>query len=177
MRERFSDLVKPSGRESPLGSDEIIVSKTDLQGRITYANDVFLRVAKASETEVLGSPHCLVRNPEMPRGVFKLLWDTVQNKREIFAFVNNFSANGDNYWVFAHVTPSLDTRGQITGFHSSRRKPTKEQVAKIVPLYASMLDVERKFQNPKDAAAASVAFLQNLLKEKGLSYDEFIFSI
>ena len=77
--------VAPSGRESPFGEDEIIVSKTDLKGRITYANDVFLRVSAYSLNEVVGAPHSIIRHPEMPRCVFKLFWDTIAAGKEIFA--------------------------------------------------------------------------------------------
>ena len=174
---RFSETVKPTGHESFLGDEEIIVSKTDLQGRITYCNDVCLRVAGMTAEQALGSPHCVVRHPEMPRSVFKLLWDTIQNQKEIFAYVNNMSSNGDNYWVFAHVTPTLDSKGKLIGYHSSRRKPTREQVAKIAPIYTTLLNVERAYTNPKEAAAAGVAALTDLLQKQRMSYDEFVFTI
>ncbi|HPV77190.1 MAG TPA: PAS domain-containing protein, partial [Gemmatimonadaceae bacterium] len=91
--------VVPSGRERSFGEDEIIVSKTDLQGKITYANDVFIRVSGYEEDELLGAPHSIIRHPDMPRAVFKLLWDTLATGREVFAYVNNMARNGDNYWV------------------------------------------------------------------------------
>lgn len=177
MRERFADLVCPTKHESFFDENEIIVSKTDPQGHITYANDIFLRVAGMTEEEALGSPHCIIRHPDMPRGVFKLLWDTVQDKREIFAFVKNMAKNGDYYWVFAHITPTFDANGKVIAYHSSRRKPTKAQIDKVEPLYASLLEIERNYKNPKEAAAASVAAVEALLKEKGLSYDEFVFTL
>lgn len=177
MLTRFTEIVKPTSQESKLGPEEIIVSKTDAKGHILYANDVFLRVAHASEKEAIGAPHCLVRHPDMPGGVFKLLWDTISQKREIFAYVKNMAKNGDYYWVFAHVTPTLDASGNIIGYHSSRRKPLASQIEKITPIYALLKSVENKISNPKEAACASVAAMQDLLKEKGCSYDEFVFSI
>ena len=102
--------VAPTGRERVFGEDEIIVSKTDLQGRITYANSVFLRVAGYAEEDVLGQPHSMIRHPGMPRAVFKLLWETIAGGREIFAYVKNLARDGDHYWVFAHVTPSFDNQ-------------------------------------------------------------------
>ncbi len=177
MHTRFADLAAPTSHESPLGDDELIVSKTDPRGHIIYANDVFLRVAMASEKEVLGEPHCLVRHPDMPRGIFKLLWDRLESKHEIFAFVKNMAKNGDYYWVFAHVTPTLDSSGKIIAYHSSRRKPSKQQIAKIAPIYASLLDMERKISNPKEAANASYNALQDLMKQQGTTYDEFIFTV
>ncbi|MER2520175.1 MAG: PAS domain-containing protein [Bdellovibrionales bacterium] len=177
IKQRFADTVKPTTYENVLGADEIIVSKTDLKGHITYANDVFLRIAQLSEKEAIGSPHCLVRHPDMPRGIFKLLWDTLTDKREIFAYVKNMAKNGNYYWVFAHVTPSMDSSGTVISYHSSRRKPTTKQIEKISPLYATLLDIERKCSNPKEAANASLAALRNKLKQEGCSYDEYVFTI
>ena len=115
--------ARPTGVERHLGPDELIVSKTDLQGRITYANESFLRIGAFTEDQVIGQPHNLIRHPEMPRAVFKLLWDTVQSRQELFAYVVNLAADGAHYWVLAHVTPSFDERGQVVGYHSNRRRP------------------------------------------------------
>ena len=120
--------------------DDIIVSKTDLKGRITYANQSFCHIAGYTEAELLGQPHSIIRHPDMPRAVFKLLWDTVLDRREIFAYVKNMARNGDYYWVFAHVTPSYDAKGSVIGFHSSRRVPDRNVLTKtIIPLYTDIL--------------------------------------
>lgn len=86
-----------TGKEVFFKPEEIIVSKTDLKGRITYANRVFLDISGFTEAELLGKPHSILRHPEMPRCVFKLLWDTIQNGSEIFAYVINRCKNGDHY--------------------------------------------------------------------------------
>ena len=112
----------PTGVARPFEEEEIIVSKTDLKGRITYANDVFVRISQYPLRELMGAPHSLIRHPNMPRCVFKLLWDTIEAKKEIFAYVLNLAKSGDHYWVFAHVTPSFDGNNNIIGYHSSRRK-------------------------------------------------------
>ncbi|MEO1982112.1 MAG: PAS domain-containing protein, partial [Fuerstiella sp.] len=134
--------VKPTGRERTFREDEIIVSKTDLKGIITYTNQVFARVAGYSEQELLGQPHNLIRHPDMPRCVFKLLWDTISQGNEIFAYVINLCRNGDHYWVLAHVTPSFDAAGKITGYHSSRRVPERAAVDKAIPIYELLLKEE-----------------------------------
>ena len=170
-------IVKPTGRESPFGEEELIVSKTDLKGRITYANDVFLRVAQFPLNEVIGAPHSLIRHPDMPRCVFKLLWDTIQAKKEIFAYVLNMAHNGDHYWVFAHVTPTFDAQRNIVGYHSNRRKPTPAQVEKVKPLYAALLAEENRHDSRKDGMVRGYEILAGMLKEKGLGYDEFVFAI
>ena len=104
-----------TGIERTFRPDEIIVTKTDLKGRITYANELFCRIAGYTHDEVMGAPHCIIRHPEMPHGVFKLLWDTIEAGQEIFAYVINRAANGDHYWVLAHVTPSFGEDGKVNG--------------------------------------------------------------
>ena len=170
-------VIHPTGIERPYGQEELIVSKTDLKGHITYANDVFLRLSQHSEEEVIGAPHSLIRHPNMPRCVFKLLWDTIQAKKEIFACVLNLARNGDHYWVFAHVTPTLDAKGHVTGYHSNRRKPDAAQVEKIKPLYAALLAEEKRHGNRKDGMLRGYELLLKTLKSKEVEYDEFVFSL
>jgi len=172
-----SGEIVPTYNERTFGEDEIIVSKTDEKGRITYANDIFLKLALYEEDEVLGAPHNLVRHPDMPRAIFKLLWDAILNGEEIFAYVMNMARNGDHYWVFAHVTPSFDANGNISGFHSNRRLPEPGPLASIKALYKQLLAVEKGHSNGKVGMNASLQFLTDLLEEKGQTYEEFVFSL
>ena len=167
-----------TGHERLFGKDEIIVSKTDLKGHIIYANRLFMKLADMDEKKLMGAPHSIIRHPEMPRCVFKLLWDTVQAKREIFAYVVNRSLNGDHYWVLAHVTPSFDGSGSVNGYHSNRRVPDRRILNDtVIPLYKKLLDEEKRHRNGKDGMNNAYNMLLGLLKEKGLGYDEFIFSL
>jgi PAS domain S-box-containing protein len=169
--------ITPTGVERPFAEHELIVSKTDLKGRITYANPVFVRLSGYPRHQVIGAPHSLVRHPEMPRCVFKLLWDTIQAKKEIFAYVVNLAADGSHYWVFAHVTPTLDTQQNVTGFHSNRRKPEASALAKVKALYASLVAEEDRHDSRKDGMQRGYDMLMNMLTEKGIGYDEFVFSL
>ncbi|MBI5132906.1 MAG: PAS domain-containing protein [Rhodopseudomonas palustris] len=169
--------IKPTGIECPFDENELIVSKTNLKGHITYANDVFMRLSKYPRNEVIGAPHSMIRHPDMPRTIFKLLWDAIQAKREIFAYVVNMACDGDHYWVFAHVTPTLDVQQNIVGFHSNRRKPDRAQIAKIEPLYAKLREEENRHRNAKDGMMSGYAMLMDMLKTQGVEYDEFIFSV
>ncbi len=102
MRER----PIPKDIEKVVPSDRFLVSKTDTKGIITYANPIFIEVSGYTEDELIGANHNIVRHPDMPRTVFKLLWDMIQNGEEIFAYVKNMAKDGSYYWVFAHVTSS-----------------------------------------------------------------------
>jgi PAS domain S-box-containing protein len=170
--------VVPSGRERFFPASELIVSKTDLRGRVTYANGLFCKVAGYRESELIGQPHSIIRHPDMPRSVFRLLWDTIEDRREIFAFVKNMASNGDHYWVFAHVTPSFDVSGQLTGYHSNRRVPDRTILENtIIPLYAEVLRIERAHVNGKAAVEAGYKALTDFVAAQKVAYEELIFSL
>jgi PAS domain S-box-containing protein len=169
--------VRPTGVERTFDRDEIIVTKTDLQGRITYANDVFLRISALTEDEALGQPHNVIRHPDMPGGVFRLMWETLAQGREMFAYVQNLATDGAHYWVFAHVTPTVDVSGTVVGYHSNRRSPSRAGVLAAQDLYRSVLAEERRTSNGPEAAARGLATLRERLTQQGTSYDELVWSI
>lgn len=169
--------VVPVNEENHFGRDEIIVSKTDLKGRITYANNVFCRVSELPTKALIGEPHSIIRHPDMPRTVFKLLWETLSAGEEIFAYVKNMSASGRYYWVFAHVTPSFDSSGAITGYHSNRRSPNPAAIDAIKILYRSILQKEQSFANAKEGLDAGYQFFRDSLAREGKSYSECVWAL
>jgi PAS domain S-box-containing protein len=169
--------VAPTGREARFGDDEIIVSKTDLKGKVTYANDVFLKVAGYTEEEVLGQPHNFIRHPGMPACVFKLLWETLEGGQEIFAYVLNQAKNGDHYWVFAHVTPSYDKQGNCVGYHSNRRVPYADAMPKVQALYQQLLAEEQRHSDYRAGMEAGYQMLVDTLGRAGVDYSQFVFSL
>jgi len=158
--------------ERELRENDFIVSKTDTKGRLTYVNKIFIDLAEYDEEQLLGKPHNIVRHPDMPKAIFKLLWDRVQAKEEIFAFVINKTKNNNSYWVYANVTPSLDERGNIVGYYSVRRKPNTQALETIKPLYSQMLQAEKS-----SGMEAGMKVLTDLLHQEGVSYDEYIISL
>lgn len=150
---------------------EIIVSKTDTKGKITYGNELFLKLAGYKESDIIGQPHNIVRHPDMPKVIFKLLWDYLQDKKEIYAYVVNKSKNGDYYWVLANVTPSYDNAHKVIGYYSVRRKPTQEALSIIKPLYKKLLSAEKT-----GGINASQKILNDLIEQNGGRYDQFILS-
>lgn len=170
-------IVQPTGNERFFGEDEVIVSKTDLKGRVTYANDVFLRIAGFDENEVLGKPHSFIRHPAMPRCIFKFLWDTLEKKDEVFAYVINMARNGDHYWVFAHVTPTLDKNDNIIGYHSNRRVPRRDAIASIEGIYKDLLAAEDSLPNAKESLQKSHEALIETVTASGMAYEELVFTL
>jgi PAS domain S-box-containing protein len=164
--------------ERRFAADDVIVTKTNLKGHITYANRVFLELSGLELDTAVGAAHSVIRHPDMPRCVFKLLWDRLQAGREVFAYIVNRSTNGDHYWVFAHVTPSFGSGGKVVGYHSNRRLPKRETLDQVIqPLYKDLLVEESRHENRKEGMNRAFDLLMAKLKERGLDYDEFIFSI
>lgn len=168
--------ITPTSVEKVMREDDYIVSKTDLKGRITYGNRIFIEFSGYSEKELLGSQHNIIRHPEMPRAVFKLLWDTIAAGNECNAYVINMAKDGSFYWVFANITPDRDPTGNVIGYYSVRRKPKTNSVKTIAEVYRAMLEAEKK-AGAKDAMAASGKILTDILTEKGMRYDELVLAI
>ena len=169
-------VVSPTGVERRFPSSEIIVSKTDSKGRITYVNDVFLEVSGFDEAELLGEPHNVIRHPQMPRCVFDLMWERIGAGREVFVYVQNMCADGAHYWVFAHVTPSFDDAGRLTGFHSNRRSADPAAVAVARGVYEQLLEEESRFDRRQDAVVAGRLLLDSLTGPVG-GYDSWVWSL
>lgn len=168
--------IVPTTVERVMRDDDFIVSTTDLKGRITYGNRIFIEFSGYSEDELIGTQHNVIRHPDMPRAVFQLLWDKIQAREECFAYVKNMSKDGGFYWVFANVTPIYDAQGDVTGYLSVRRKPKHSGIQVVSGLYAAMLAEEKKV-GAANAITASTKLLLDVLNEKGLSYDELVLAI
>ena len=170
-------LADLTGREKLFSPDDVLTSKTDLRGVITYANDVFCHIAGFISAELYGAPHSLIRHPEMPRAVFALMWRTIESGQEFFGYVVNRCKNGDHYWVLAHIVPDIDPESrEIVGYHSTRRCPSREGVAEASKLYSAIRDAERR--RPREQQVeAGVAVVHAALKEAGMSYEQWVFSL
>lgn len=167
-------IVNPNPREISLSNDELIISKTDPKGCITYANRTFMRIAGYSEAQLMGQPHNLIRHPDMPRGAYRLMWKTLAQGKEFFAIVKNLTAEGNFYWVLANVTPDYSSEGTLKGYFSVRRPPAKEAVTTIEAVYRQMRDIESK-SGKVEAPDASAAWLLAEIARLGFeSYEALI---
>ena len=169
--------IRPTGVERTFGPDELIVSKTDLRGRITYANDVFMRVSRYEEHELIGMPHNIVRHPDTPRALFGYVWKTVQSGEEVFAYIPNLASDGAHYWVLAHITPSTDGHGEVVGYHSNRRVPSARAVAEAQSFYADVLAAERAQDDPVTSIDAGTETFNRKLGAQGMTYDEWFWDL
>lgn len=123
-----------TGVEVMLDDEDVIISKTDTKGIITSANDSFVKLSGFTEYELIGKSHNIVRHPEMPRWAFEDLWNTLKSHSKWEGIVKNRAKNGDHYWVRATVSP-ITRGGEVVGYISFRKKPTREEVEKADALY------------------------------------------
>lgn len=166
-----------TGVERKFGEEQVIVSKTDLKGRIVYANDLFVTISGFTECELIGAPHSILRHPAMPRVIFKALWEHLTAGKELFAYVVNRCKNGDHYWVLAHVTPTYTGAGDISGYHSNRRFPQPSAVAEVSDLYRRLSAIEAEAANPKDGMALSERALDAHLSAAGVSLNKYALTL
>ncbi len=135
-------------RETPFPHGKYLVSKTDLKGIITYANDAFVEISGFSREELIGKSHNCVRHPDMPPAAFEDLWKTIKSGRPWRGFVKNRCKNGDHYWVEAFVVP-IKRNGQTVGYMSVRSEPSREDVRKAEALYQKMNAGQASMPRPK----------------------------
>jgi len=143
---RLSKLDAPKtliNKEKMLDDNAFIVSKTDTKGYITYCNRIFVEMAGWSRFELIGANHNIIRHPHMPKIAFKILWDLIQAKKEFFGFVKNLRKDGGFYWVFAYITPDLDLNGNIIGYTSFRKKPSRKGIETLEPIYLKLVEAEK----------------------------------
>jgi len=164
--------ITPTDKETVLKSGEFIVSKTDLKSKIIYGNEYFIEISGYSEEEILGQPHNILRHPDVPQVAFKILYELLDKGDEFFGFVKNLKKDGGYYWVFANISPSFNANGEIVGYYSVRRKPIDGFKKIIEPLYAQLKEIEEK-----SGMSASYEVVQNLLKEKNLTFNELTLGI
>lgn len=167
----------PLDRERVFGTEQIIVSKTDLEGVITYANAVFAEVSGWHAPELVGRPHSIVRHPTYPGGMFRIMWQTLEAGREVVAYVKNLAKDGSYYWVLAHLVPTWDRAGSLVGYHSSHRVPERAAVEEFAPLYEEMVRIEAGISDRHEGAAASAQLVADRLRARGQTYDHFVWDV
>jgi PAS domain S-box-containing protein len=159
----------PTGKAIKVNPKDMLVSKTDPKGVITYGNTNFVKVVGYKESELIGQPHNILRHPDMPKAVFHLMWESIQNGRNIMAVVKNLAKNGDHYWVTTDFDIQRGRDGNIRNYIAYRHAASKNVLKVIEPLYVKMLEIEKNH-----GMDASLNYLEAFLEEKRMSYNQFI---
>ena len=151
----------------------VIISETDIYGRITKVNDVFCWVSGYSSFEMVGQPHSIIRHPDMPKFVFKMLWDNLKQENNFVGMVKNLAKSGEYYWVVTDFEIQKDAFGNVMHYVARRKSVPQEVVTSyIVPLYETLLKLERI-----GGMELSSRFFKNYLDKQGKDYMDFIISI
>lgn len=163
---------QPINHEIILDETKIIMSKTDKKGIIEYANQYFVNICGYAEWELMGEPHNIIRHPDMPKIVFKLLWDRLDDGKNIHALVKNLAKDGSFYWVITNFETQYDEDGKIIAYFSRRKKPPRYAIEAIEPIYKKLIELEQE-----GGMKLSGEFLVNFLSDSNLTYDEFILKL
>ena len=166
------DFPTPIDREIKLDPSLIIMSKTDAKGIIEYANDYFMEVCGYEEYELMGKPHNIIRHPDMPKVVFKLLWERLHKGENIHALVKNLAKDGRFYWVLTSFETKYNDSGEIISHYARRKAAPENAIFSIEKLYKTLLAIEKN-QTPEIAEK----YFYGLLEEKGQTYDRFILEV
>jgi len=115
-----------------------MITETDPDGIITYANRKFREMTGFTKSELIGAPHCLVRHPEMPAGLFKAMWKIISSKKVWRGYIKSLCKDGSYYWALVYIQPKLDQDGNIIGYASSRRDAYPEAIEEVMKQYARL---------------------------------------
>ena len=160
----------PIDKEVSWDKTKTIMSKTDLYGTIEYANEVFVDVCGYEDYELMAQPHNIVRHPDMPKVIFKVLWENIQKGNQFHGIVKNLAKSGRYYWVITNFEYSRDENGNIVNYIARRKAVPQDVITKhIEPLYKKLLQIEQA-----SGIDASEKYLIGFLEEEGLSYVELI---
>lgn len=158
----------PTDVEREVTPVDMIVSKANEAGDITYANPIFFKISGYTQGELLDQPHAILRHPDMPKAIFKYLWENLKAGKDVNAYVKNLCKDGSYYWVLANVRVAKNPDGSFRNYVSTRRSVKPETKEKVAALYAKMLEAEKS-----DGVEASEKVLMDFLAENGVQPEGF----
>ena len=165
------EITKPTPIDEEVIWDktQTIVSKTDIYGTIEYVNDVFAQVSGYHEFELVGQPHNLIRHPDMPKIIFKVMWDNIKQGNKFHGIVKNLSKTGRYYWVITDFDYVLDDNAKIIKYIARRKAISNRVVKKIESLYKILLQIESV-----KGIEASEKYLLGYLEDIDMTYVQYI---
>ena len=155
--------------ERELTSVDIIVSKSDEKGNITYVSPIFIKISGYTQGELLGKPHSILRHPDMPKAIFRYLWSNIKDGNNVMAYVKNLCVNGDHYWVIADIKVGKNPDGSFRNYMSTRRNISSTAKNSIAGLYSKLLNEEKT-----NGDEASYTMFDKFLEQQNInSIDDF----
>ncbi len=134
--------ITPINEEYMIDGDAII-SQTDLQGIITYANRAFCKVSGYSRDELVGQPHNIIRHPDMPKAEFRRMWETISGGQAWNGLIKNLRKDGKYYWVDTEILPIRNENDEITGYIAVKKEASRKNISEVQEKYAKMLETEK----------------------------------
>jgi len=162
----------PKDVEITLSPKKTIVSRTDKKGIIRFVNDYFKEIAGYKEKELLGKAHNVIRHPDMPKVIFKLLWEQLDQGHDMRAIIKNLAKDGRHYWVITNFHALRDDEENIIGYYARRKAVPQFVKEEVIKLYEILLSIEKS-----DGMEASEAYLKNWLKEHNITYQDYVESL
>ena len=156
-------------KEIVFSKKKFIVSKTDINGNITFINKNFCEISGYTEEELIGMPHNILRHSDMPRAIFYLIWNSLLRGEPVSGVIKNLAKSGEYYWVIADFDIKKDATGDIKSFTAFRRAAPNQVIDTMEELYETMLKIEKK-----RGMEGSLSYLEAFLEEQDMSYDEFL---
>jgi len=163
------DRPTPINEEVIISDDQVLISVTDPKGIIIETNDIFTKISGYSEDELIGASHNVIRHPDMPKIMFKIVWDHIMDKENVMAVVKNLAKDGRYYWVVTDFVTRVDADRNVINYTAYRR-PVHDKVKQaVIPLYKALCAIE-------DVAGMNAAerFLNNYFEDKDTNYDDMI---
>lgn len=165
----MENVITPVDKEVVWDKDLVLVSKTDKFGNIKYCNEVFVNISGYEDFELVGKPHSIIRHPDMPAVIFKLLWSNLKNGRDFHAVIKNMSKSGRYYWVITQFEIQTNAEGEIINY-VGRRKAIPAGVAdRFEALYFKLKQIEKAV-----SVEAAEEYLYGFLDDKKVTYDQFL---
>jgi len=165
----MDNIIVPIDKEITWDKELVLVSKTDKFGNIKYCNEVFVNVSGYEDYELVGKPHNIIRHPDMPAVIFKLLWANLKNGKDFHAVVKNLSKSGRYYWVITQFEIQTNEEGEITDYIGRRKSIPSKVVEEFESLYIKLKQIENTV-----GVEASEDYLYGFLDDKKVTYDEFL---
>ncbi|EKO17470.1 methyl-accepting chemotaxis protein [Leptospira kirschneri] len=158
-----------TNQEIKVPINSVLISRTDMKGRISYVSQDFANISGFSEEEMLGEPHNLIRHPDVPSEIFREMWETIKDGNPWSGIVKNRAKSGDHYWVDATVTPVM-SEGVISGYMSVRKKATQDQIQRAEILFSQLKNTKSFFWKLEKG-------IQILFKKLGLSGKIIVYAL
>ena len=147
-----------------------LMSRTNKHGHIMASNEAFQEVSGYTEAELYNQPHSLIRHPDMPKVVFKILWENLKGRQNFHAIIKNLSKSGKYYWVITNFEIIRNEKDEITAFVSYRKALPKSLINEhIAPLYERLLKIEKA-----NGVEVSERYFKGFLEDRKTTYDKFI---